>query len=94
MPIPGLDDGKRYPIVVCRNCGAIKNTAWSPQTLGDSPKKDDLSVCIECGCAGIYTGNGIESRKPTDEEMKQIMENPAYLKVVTGLMELHGEDSL
>jgi hypothetical protein len=33
-----------------------------------TPRENDASICFYCGEVGVFTGNGMELRKPTDDE--------------------------
>lgn len=68
---------------VCPNCQAVNDqfTGVNTATPKVAPQKDDVSICWSCGSVNIYTGEGVEVRCPTPEEIEDLLHNPTVMGV-------------
>jgi hypothetical protein len=67
------------PGLVCPFCKHKMDRSSAVQDGGAPPKTGDISLCIRCGCAGIFTDKGA-LRKPTGEEMLQLATNKTVIQ--------------
>lgn len=64
----------------CPHCGKLNDDQWSTTGRRSVPEPDDISLCIYCGKLGIFTEDDI--RKPTENEAKQLYEEPAVQRAL------------
>jgi hypothetical protein len=66
------------PELVCPFCRHKMDRSTEAESYGDNvpPKPGDVSLCVRCGCAGVFTDKGA-LRKPTWEEMLELTANKA-----------------
>lgn len=66
----------------CPGCGAVHDAATSPFDPGLRPDEGSISVCFECSHVAIFTGQGLEVREPTDEELVTVLADPRMRKLL------------
>ena len=47
------------------------------------PTEGAAAVCLYCSDIALYTGNGLELRRPTPEELKQLKASPKVALALT-----------
>jgi len=50
-----------------------------------TPQKGDYSICIECGEVLIFDDNKGHTRKPTEPELKEALQNNQVKKTITAI---------
>lgn len=56
-------------IIKCPGCGAEHDAITSLNEDDNvNISKGDIKICYDCGVISVFTGNGIECRKATNEE--------------------------
>lgn len=58
----------------CPYCGYKMDTSLSPFSGGKPPTPGCISICLNCGKAGVF-GDDLRCRKPTDDEKEEILKN-------------------
>lgn len=76
------------PVLPCWYCGN-PNDAISDLTGDAVPKPDDVFFCINCGAPSIFTET-LDSRKPTDAEIDEILNNDEAVLHIMAIAMLHG----
>jgi hypothetical protein len=70
FPVPAK--AHRFPERRCLKCGHAVDAADSLATPGAPPSEGDVSICIQCAEAMIFTADG-GFRLPTAEERAELM---------------------
>ena len=70
----------------CERCGAELDAATDPIDETAAPAAGDASVCLYCGNLAVFTGNGLELRRPTEAERAGLYLDPAVAKIYRGLL--------
>lgn len=67
----------------CPWCGTVqtKATGLDPRSNA-APVADDVSICVACARPALFTGAGLEIRRPSPDELADIMANPDVLAAV------------
>lgn len=65
---------------VCPDCGAVIEMATAVDE--SVPAAGDVSICLACRSLGVFTGNGLEVRRPTADELDMYLANPEVRKHV------------
>lgn len=74
----------------CRTCGS-KVDDFTPVGDDDAvPEAGNVSVCLYCGTLSIYTGEGLNLRMPTPEEMAEMAEDEDLQRTVKQVMAASG----
>ncbi len=68
------------PSSVCYRCNTDNDGATDPTDESRFPREGDLSFCFRCSVIGIFVGDGLKVREPTDEEFAEFRENTAFVK--------------
>ena len=68
----------------CPHCGA-PNDDFTPVGKAKMPDADSVSVCLYCLGISIYTGEGLLTRKPTREELVDIMADESVIAAIRQL---------
>lgn len=54
----------------CPTCGEVVDDTTHPETgLDLDPSEGDVSICFYCGAFGVFTGEGKQTRMPTEAEL-------------------------
>jgi hypothetical protein len=61
-------------------------------TGGVIPKAGDVSICLYCSNVAIYTGNLIDIRPATPEELVEILDSPEIQKAIAVTMMFRAMD--
>lgn len=57
---------------MCPACGALNDAATN--IVGDAdPTNGDVSICFTCGEIAVFTGIGLDVRRPTDAERREML---------------------
>lgn len=73
----------------CPYCGKKHNATTS--TTGDHlPKPGDITICIECANVLLFNDD-LTTRKPTDNELEEIMHFPFVVEAILSVKSLHNE---
>lgn len=72
----------------CWNCRE-PNDAISDVEGEKKPKAGDVGMCLACGAPGVFTET-LAIRRPTDDEMKQILQDPNVLRYLAAIALTHG----
>lgn len=60
----------------CWDCGVVLTATAATDDEERPPDAGAVSLCVYCEAVGVFTGKGLESRKPTDEELAEILADP------------------
>ena len=73
----------------CPLCGyyadAYTGVSSDPNAKHHAPRSNDVALCINCGGLTIYTVFG--RRRPTDQELDEILKDETIVKVITAINE-------
>jgi len=47
------------------------------------PCDGEVGICMRCSLITIFTGDGMERREPTQEELLQIRDSPGYMPIMS-----------
>lgn len=73
----------------CPFCNYILNAATAgPHNPDASPEPNDATICINCGGVLIYDEH-TRVRKPTDQELAEVMADPNATLMVQAVADLH-----
>jgi hypothetical protein len=75
----------------CLKCGEELDD-FSSTTGGVIPKAGDVSICLYCSNIAIYTGNLMDIRPATSEELAEISNDPKTLKAIAITMMFRAMD--
>ena len=66
--------------VKCWACG--KSTDSTTAVIGEDSRPDagDVSICFGCGELAIFTGHDLETRRPTDDERAEALDEPDVIR--------------
>jgi hypothetical protein len=63
---------------ICPHCKTVNDAATNcGNRANTAPKVGDFGICGACARVFAFTGEGLETRKPTMAEMLRIHEHPA-----------------
>lgn len=55
-----------------------------------APERGDVSMCVACGHPAIFTGRGIETRRPTAQEGHEILNSREFQALWVAWFESRG----
>lgn len=67
---------------VCPTCGAKNDALTDIELSGAQPKENDVTVCLYCSNFQIFTGQGLATRAPTDDEREELLTDDRMIKAV------------
>jgi hypothetical protein len=67
-------------ISACWDCGIELTGADGVGGTDHPPAPGDVSLCIYCEALSIFTGKGLEMRKPTEEESREAEADPDIIR--------------
>lgn len=78
---------------ICPICCHENDAATEPDDPNAIPKAGDVSICINCAGISTFTGNGLEARHPTDDELVRFVNDPKVRKMQAAvtIMRMRGE---
>jgi len=62
--------------IECPTCGSPSDAATEPLDSSATPREGDISICLYCRSASVFTGQGLDRRAPTDAELVEILSHP------------------
>lgn len=65
----------------CPSCGHVNDAATGLGTEFE-PSAGAASICISCAAIGVFTGDGVNTRRPSDDERRQIEADPQVRRAV------------
>jgi hypothetical protein len=72
-------------LTTCPTCGRENDRASHPDNI--VPKAGDISICWLCRGLGVFTGDGMALRKPTEEERMAILQDPEFRATLHAMTE-------
>ncbi|HEY2088550.1 MAG TPA: hypothetical protein VGH54_21345 [Mycobacterium sp.] len=69
----------------CWKCGHVHEEAvgeGAEPIANYAPRPGEPAVCLSCCALTVFTGEGIETRKPTPAELEQLKQIPAVVNTV------------
>lgn len=71
-------------VPACPYCGA-ELTGAIAMTPRIYPRDGDVSVCLHCAAVGVFTGRGYLVRRPTRDELRDIIAEPEVQRAVAAV---------
>lgn len=71
----------------CPLCSAPQDAASSGDGGAAFPHAGDYSLCISCGGLSIFSGVGVNRRRPTIQEIAAFSSDPARVRIAAELRE-------
>jgi hypothetical protein len=71
-PIVALED---VPAQQCADCG-VRNDAYCGANTAERPTAGAISICAYCAHLAMFTGDGLQVRELTDDELADIEADP------------------
>lgn len=65
----------------CFRCGRHLDASTATTRRGGPPHEGDVSICFYCAAPAIFTGRGVEIRRPTARELLEITNDPEIERV-------------
>ena len=75
-PKPAVGATKTH-VHACPHCGCKLDSVSVLYEAEAAPSPGDVSICVECGKAMVFTANG--TRKPTPEEQQRIFKDRPFV---------------
>ncbi|HEY2088562.1 MAG TPA: hypothetical protein VGH54_21405 [Mycobacterium sp.] len=71
----------------CWNCGhqheeAVEGGPAGQRRTDYEPRPGEPAVCLSCCGLAIFTGDGLDTRKPTEAEFEQLKQLPEVVSTV------------
>ena len=86
------DDPRRGAPAVCPCCGStndqVMGVGEGHDPAGPVINPGDRSVCAYCGAMSVFTGNGLEVRSPTRDEMAESLADPTVREAIRAVVAL------
>ena len=78
--------------VQCWACG--KTTDATTAVIGEDsvPAVGDVSICFGCGELAVFTGNGVETRQPTEAERAELLDEPDVIRARGAVLAMIAEN--
>ena len=79
--------GGERQVTACPGCGETTRRACGlfGELVTEAPEQDTLAICTRCTWLRVYTGDGWETREPTDAEIAALRENPYVMSVIASI---------
>ena len=71
--------------MICPSCHRDNPEHANPSDLGAKPEPGDISLCFACAAIGIFTEDGV--RKPTDEELAELLTHDNIIQAQKACLE-------
>jgi hypothetical protein len=66
----------------CPHCRTVADDYTPFDTADPVPTEGAVSLCVYCLGLSIFTGEGLDKRKPTEAELIEIMADPQVIKAI------------
>jgi hypothetical protein len=78
--------------VTCWSCDTVTDAVSDVDGGTIAPEAGDCSLCLYCVELGVFTGNGLETREPTDEERATFLADEGVTRAMAALTMMRAGD--
>lgn len=72
--------------IECPSCGNVLDGATEVHGSDASPPGEgDLSICVYCSALSVFTGIGLDKRKPTKDELRTALSDERVRLVLAAI---------